>query len=58
MSAFTLLENEGASSSEIKPRVPNVVGEITKSSWLTLDWDEMFARYVILLTKFELEEVG
>ena len=41
MNAFTLLEVEGVSSSEIKPRAPNLALEITRGCWLTLELDEM-----------------
>ena len=47
---------EGVSSSEMKPRVPNEAVGITRDSRLTLEWDEMLARYAILLSKFNLEE--
>ena len=56
MSAFTPLEVEDASSSEMKPRAPNVAVEITRGCRLTLEQDEMFARYVISLSKVKLEK--
>ena len=49
MNAFTLLDIEGASKGEVKPRQPNVAVEMTKSCWIILEWDEVFARYEILL---------
>ena len=53
---FTQMRLEGASSSEIKPRVPNEAVGITRDSRLTLECDEMLARHAILLSKFKLEE--
>ena len=43
MDAFTLLDIEGTSNGEIKPRMPSVAVEITRVCRLTLEWDEMFA---------------
>ena len=40
MDAFAQLEVEGASSDEIKPRVPNIAVEIARGCRLTFDWDE------------------
>ena len=54
--AFTLLEiNDGAGSSN-DIRVPNVAVEITGGCRLFLEWDDMYARYVIPLSKFKQEE--
>jgi hypothetical protein len=47
MDAFTLLDIEGVSNGEMKPRVPNVFVEITTGCRLTLELDEMFVRYLI-----------
>jgi len=55
MVAFTLFDIEGARNAEMKPRVSNIAVEITRSCRLTLKWDEMFARYVITLSRFKLE---
>ena len=48
----TYFDTEDGSKSDTKTRVPKVGVEITK----TLECDEMFARYVISLRKFKLEE--
>ena len=56
MDAFTLLDIEGTSNGEMKSRVPNGAIEITRGCRLTLEWDEMFARYVMSLSKLKLEE--
>ena len=56
MSVFALFEVEGASSSEIKPRVPNAAEVTTWSSWLILERNRMFTRYVKSLSKFKLEK--
>ena len=56
MDAYTVLDIEGARNGEMKPRVSNVALEITRGCRLTLEWDEMFARYVISLSTFKLEE--
>ena len=54
--AFTLLEiNDGAGSSN-DIRVPNVAVEITGGCRLCLEWDDIYARYVISLSKFKQEE--
>ena len=55
---FTLLELDGGagSSNDTKTRVPNVAVEITRGCRLSLEWDDMYARYVISLSKFKLEE--
>jgi len=56
--AFTLLEiNDGTDSSSSNDiRVPNVAVEITAGCRLCLEWDTMYARYVISLSKFKQEE--
>ena len=51
--AFTLLGIEGASNGKMKPRVSNMAVEITRGCPLTLEWDEIFAQYVIPLRKFK-----
>ena len=55
---FILLELDcgAGSSNDIKTRVPNVAVEITRGSQLSLEWDDMYARYVISLNNFKLEE--
>ena len=54
---FTLLEvDSGAGSSSNDTRAPNIAVEITRGSRLCLEWDEVYARYVISLSKFKLEE--
>ena len=40
----------------MKPRVPNVAVKITRNCRLTFEWDEMFARYLIKLSKIKLEQ--
>ena len=30
--------------------------DVTRNCWLTLEWDEMFTRNIISLSKFKLEE--
>ena len=40
----------------MKLRVPNVVVEITNGCQLALEWDEMFAQYLITLRKSVSEE--
>ncbi|XP_065584274.1 ankyrin-1-like, partial [Artemia franciscana] len=55
LNAFTILEGEGDSSGKRNPRAPNVAVETTRSCRLTLEWYEMFAKYVISLRKFKLE---
>ena len=54
--AFRLLEPESTSDGEIKPRVPNVAVEITRGYRLTLEWDDIFTRYIISECKLKLEE--
>ena len=56
MSGFTLLHLEGADSDVVKTRAPNVAVEIGKESRLTFEWDGMFVRYVIVLSKFNSDE--
>ena len=53
MSSFILLHLEEADSDFVKTTVPNVAIEIGKDSRLTFEWDEMFGRYVISLSKFK-----
>ena len=55
MDAFTLLDIEGANNSKMKPRVPNTAVEIARGCQLTLEQpqDELFARYVVSLSKFK-----
>jgi len=47
---------EGASGSEMQIRAPNVAVEIIRGYWLTLESDEIFARYAISLSKLKLEK--
>jgi hypothetical protein len=54
--AFTLLEIDGGASSSKDIRVPNVAVEITGGCRLCLELDDMYARYVISLSNFKLEE--
>ena len=56
MNNFTLLDIEGTINDERKSRVRNVAVKITWVCRLALEEDEMFARYVISLNKFKLEE--
>ena len=56
MNVFTLLEVKGAITRVMKPRSPNVAVEITRGCQITLEWDEMFGRYVVLLSQLKLEE--
>ena len=54
---FTLLKvDSGGGSDETKTRVPNIAVKITRGYRLSFGCDEMFARYVISLSKFKLEE--
>ena len=53
MSALTLFKVEGASRSEMKPRVPKIAVDITIGCLLTVEGEKMFARYVISLSKFK-----
>ena len=57
MDALTLLDIERATNVEMKPRVPNITVELTRGYRLALKWDEMFARYVITLSKFSISEI-
>ena len=54
--SFEVDNGPGNSSNDPKTRIPNVAAEITRGSRLSLEWDEMCARYVIPLRKFKLEE--
>ena len=56
MDGLTLLEVECTGSSEMKPRVPNVAVTTTRGCRITLQWDEILARYVTSLRKFKLEK--
>ena len=56
MDTFTLFDIEDSSNCYLKPRAPNTDVEITRDGRLTLEWDKMFAQYVILLSKFKSEE--
>ena len=56
MDDSTLLDIEGGSNGEMKPRVPNGGVEITRSYRLTLDCDHMFARSLISLSNFKSEK--
>ena len=51
MGAFTLLDTECANNSEKKPRVPNAAVEIISGCRLTLEWDKMFAQYVLSIVR-------
>jgi hypothetical protein len=52
--AYKLLDIENVD--ETGPRVPKVLGKITRSSRLALEWGKMYAEYVITLSKFKSEE--
>ena len=57
MDAFRLLDIEDPNNGETKLRVSNAAVEITRGCWLILElveWDEMFARHVVSLSKFKL----
>jgi hypothetical protein len=56
MSDFTLLDVDCGVRSDTKIRVLNFEAETARCCQLTLEWDEMFTRYLISLGKFELEE--
>ena len=56
MVAFTLLDIEGTRNGKMRTRVSNVAVEIRRGCRLTLELDTMLALYVILLSKFNLEE--
>ena len=47
MDFFTVLDLESANNGGMEPTVPNAEVEFTKGYWLTLDRNEMFARYGI-----------
>jgi len=53
---FTLSEDdrEAGISNDTKTRIPNVAVEITRGSRLSLEWDDMYARDKILLSKLKL----
>ena len=55
---FTLLEvDSGSVSSNVtKTILPNVAAEIISGCRLGLEWDELYARYVISLSKLKLED--
>jgi hypothetical protein len=55
---FTLLEVDGGEgrSNDTKTRVPNITVEITRGFRLSLEWDDIFARYVASLSKSKLED--
>ena len=54
--SFEVDNGPGNSSNDPKTRIPNVAAEITRGSRLSLEWDDMFGRYVVSLSKFRLEE--
>ena len=56
MSGFTLLHLDEVDSEEVKKRASIVALETEKNCGLIFEWDEMFNRYVIFLSKFKLEE--
>ena len=59
MDLFTLLKVDsgaGNSINDTKARVPNLAVEITRGSLLSLECDDMYAGYVISLSKSKLEE--
>ena len=56
MDAFTLLELDGASNSEMRPRVLNFAVENTRGCCLTDEWNKMIARYATSLSRFKLEQ--
>jgi hypothetical protein len=51
---FTLLEVSSSSSNDT--RAPNIAVEITRGSRLCLEWDEVYARYVLSLSKFKIDD--
>jgi hypothetical protein len=52
---FTLLEVDSGVDDN-STRAPNIAVEITKGSRLCLEWDAVYARYVISLSKFKMED--
>ena len=56
MDDYTLLDIEGASFRDMKPRVSDLAVEITRGCQLAPEWDEVFAGLVISLSKFTLDE--
>ena len=56
MDDFTLSGHKGPSNDDMKSRVLNVAVEVKSGCRLTLEWDEVFARYVISLNKFNIED--
>ena len=55
---FTPLEVDsgGGNSNDTKTKVPILAVEITRGCRLSLKWDDTYARNVISLSKFKLEE--
>ena len=55
---FTLLEVDSGvdSSSSNDTRAPNIAVGITRGSRLCLELEEVYARYVLSLSKFKLED--
>ena len=59
MSAMFILfevDSRAGSRNDTKMRVPNVAVEINRGCRLSFGWDDIYARYVISLSKFKLEE--
>jgi hypothetical protein len=54
MDAYALLNIE--SVDETGPKAPKEAVEIIRGSRITLEWDKMYNRYVISLSKFKSEE--
>ena len=52
---FTLLEVDSGVDAN-NTRAPNIAVEITKGSRFCLEWDAVYARYVISLSKFKMED--
>jgi hypothetical protein len=48
------LDGGAGSSNDTSARVPNVAVIITRGCRLSLEWDDMYARYVVSLSKFQL----
>ena len=44
---FNLLDIEGIKKGETRLRLPNAAVEFTRVCLLTLEWDEIFAQYII-----------
>ena len=54
---FTLLEvDSGVGIISNDTRAPNIAVKITRGSRLCLEWDEVYAKYVLSLSKFKTED--